>query len=103
MFELVLMLFPAFSSLSESFFMVKGAALFLQQGGATQGPKTPTHHKNAGGPTYTHNKPCFFLLLGRILCTFELQTKKKKPHIETVFPGGFLLRVNFSVNTLSLT
>lgn len=35
-------------SLSESFFMVKGAALFLQQGGATQGPKTPTHHKNAG-------------------------------------------------------
>ncbi|XP_076613561.1 protein phosphatase Slingshot homolog 1 isoform X2 [Chaetodon auriga] len=35
-------------SLSESFFMVKGAALFLQQGGSTQGPKTPTHHKHAG-------------------------------------------------------
>uniref|UniRef100_A0A8C7X2K5 Protein phosphatase Slingshot homolog 1 n=1 Tax=Oryzias sinensis TaxID=183150 RepID=A0A8C7X2K5_9TELE len=35
-------------SLSESFFMVKGAALFLQQGGATQEPKTPTHHKHAG-------------------------------------------------------
>ncbi|XP_036070327.1 protein phosphatase Slingshot homolog 1 isoform X2 [Oryzias melastigma] len=34
--------------LSESFFMVKGAALFLQQGGATQEPKTPTHHKHAG-------------------------------------------------------
>lgn len=39
----------AFSSLSESFFMVKGAALFLQQGGNTQEPKTPTHHKHAGG------------------------------------------------------
>ncbi|XP_068562217.1 protein phosphatase Slingshot homolog 1 isoform X2 [Cebidichthys violaceus] len=34
--------------LSESFFMVKGAALFLQQGGSAQGPKTPTHHKHAG-------------------------------------------------------
>ncbi|XP_074473722.1 protein phosphatase Slingshot homolog 1 isoform X2 [Sebastes fasciatus] len=34
--------------LSESFFMVKGAALFLQQGGSAQGPKTPTHHKLAG-------------------------------------------------------
>uniref|UniRef100_A0A3B5L046 Uncharacterized protein n=1 Tax=Xiphophorus couchianus TaxID=32473 RepID=A0A3B5L046_9TELE len=37
-----------FSSISESFFMVKGAALFLQQGSNTQGPKTPTHHKHAG-------------------------------------------------------
>nr|XP_055055416.1 protein phosphatase Slingshot homolog 1 [Misgurnus anguillicaudatus] len=36
------------NSLSESFFMVKGAALFLQQGSSTQGPITPTHHKNAG-------------------------------------------------------
>ncbi|XP_071766478.1 protein phosphatase Slingshot homolog 1 [Centroberyx gerrardi] len=35
-------------SLSESFFMVKGAALFLQQGSSTQGPKTPTHHNHAG-------------------------------------------------------
>uniref|UniRef100_A0A671XFJ0 Protein phosphatase Slingshot homolog 1 n=1 Tax=Sparus aurata TaxID=8175 RepID=A0A671XFJ0_SPAAU len=35
-------------NLSESFFMVKGAALFLQQGGNAQGPKTPTHHKHAG-------------------------------------------------------
>ncbi|CAF99252.1 unnamed protein product [Tetraodon nigroviridis] len=35
-------------SLSESFFMVKGAALFLQQGSSTQEPKTPTHHKHAG-------------------------------------------------------
>ncbi|XP_056601518.1 protein phosphatase Slingshot homolog 1 [Triplophysa dalaica] len=35
-------------SLSESFFMVKGAALFLQQGSSTQGPRSPTHHKNAG-------------------------------------------------------
>ncbi|XP_033846256.1 protein phosphatase Slingshot homolog 1 [Periophthalmus magnuspinnatus] len=34
--------------LSESFFMVKGAALFLQQGGAAQDPNTPTHHKHAG-------------------------------------------------------
>ncbi|XP_056313953.1 protein phosphatase Slingshot homolog 1 [Danio aesculapii] len=35
-------------SLSESFFMVKGAALFLQQGSSAQEPRTPTHHKNAG-------------------------------------------------------
>ncbi|XP_035464322.2 protein phosphatase Slingshot homolog 1 isoform X1 [Scophthalmus maximus] len=35
-------------SLSESFFMVKGAALFLQQGGNAQGPETPSHHKHAG-------------------------------------------------------
>uniref|UniRef100_H2TY75 Protein phosphatase Slingshot homolog 1 n=1 Tax=Takifugu rubripes TaxID=31033 RepID=H2TY75_TAKRU len=35
-------------NLSESFFMVKGAALFLQQGSTTQEPKTPTHHKHAG-------------------------------------------------------
>uniref|UniRef100_A0AAQ4S1Z8 Slingshot N-terminal domain-containing protein n=1 Tax=Gasterosteus aculeatus aculeatus TaxID=481459 RepID=A0AAQ4S1Z8_GASAC len=44
------MYFPRlpFPSLSESFFMVKGAALFLQQGGGAQGPKTPTHHKHAG-------------------------------------------------------
>ncbi|CAB1318375.1 unnamed protein product [Coregonus sp. 'balchen'] len=34
--------------LSESFFMVKGAALFLQQGTNALGPKTPTHHKLAG-------------------------------------------------------
>ncbi|KAM6986490.1 protein phosphatase Slingshot homolog 1 [Aplochiton taeniatus] len=35
-------------SLSESFFMVKGAALFLQQGNSAQDPRTPTHHKHAG-------------------------------------------------------
>ncbi|XP_067106456.1 protein phosphatase Slingshot homolog 1 [Osmerus mordax] len=35
-------------SLSESFFMVKGAALFLQQGSSPQGPKTLTHHQHAG-------------------------------------------------------
>ncbi|XP_062814498.1 protein phosphatase Slingshot homolog 1 [Anolis carolinensis] len=36
-------------SLSESFFMVKGAALFLQQGNSPQGPRTSTHlHKHAG-------------------------------------------------------
>ncbi|KAF7667550.1 hypothetical protein LDENG_00057860 [Lucifuga dentata] len=35
-------------SLSESFFMVKGAALFLQQGGNAEEPKTPTHQKHAG-------------------------------------------------------
>ncbi|XP_066512069.1 protein phosphatase Slingshot homolog 1-like [Hoplias malabaricus] len=34
-------------SLSESFFMVKGAALFLQQGSA-QGQRTHPHHKHAG-------------------------------------------------------
>uniref|UniRef100_A0A8C5HJK3 Protein phosphatase Slingshot homolog 1 n=1 Tax=Gouania willdenowi TaxID=441366 RepID=A0A8C5HJK3_GOUWI len=31
-----------------SFFMVKGAALFLQQGCTAEEPKTPTHHKHAG-------------------------------------------------------
>lgn len=44
----MLTLFSTFSSLSESFFMVKGAALFLQQGGNAEEPKTPTHHKHAG-------------------------------------------------------
>ncbi|XP_042297892.1 protein phosphatase Slingshot homolog 1 isoform X2 [Sceloporus undulatus] len=35
--------------LSESFFMVKGAALFLQQGNSPQGPRTLPHpHKHAG-------------------------------------------------------
>ncbi|XP_077377611.1 protein phosphatase Slingshot homolog 1 isoform X2 [Festucalex cinctus] len=34
--------------LSESFFMVKGAALFLQQGSAQQGQKVQPHHKHAG-------------------------------------------------------
>uniref|UniRef100_A0A3Q2YVM0 Protein phosphatase Slingshot homolog 1 n=1 Tax=Hippocampus comes TaxID=109280 RepID=A0A3Q2YVM0_HIPCM len=37
-----------FSSLSESFFMVKGAALFLQQGSSQQGQKVQPHHKHAG-------------------------------------------------------
>uniref|UniRef100_A0ACB8FZB7 Uncharacterized protein n=1 Tax=Sphaerodactylus townsendi TaxID=933632 RepID=A0ACB8FZB7_9SAUR len=37
------------SSLSESFFMVKGAALFLQQGNSPQGPRSLPHpHKHAG-------------------------------------------------------
>ncbi|XP_051923723.1 protein phosphatase Slingshot homolog 1 isoform X1 [Hippocampus zosterae] len=35
-------------SLSESFFMVKGAALFLQQGSSQQGQKVQPHHKHAG-------------------------------------------------------
>ncbi|XP_041742337.1 protein phosphatase Slingshot homolog 1 isoform X1 [Coregonus clupeaformis] len=35
-------------SLSESFFMVKGAALFLQQGSSPQGHKAQPHHKHAG-------------------------------------------------------
>uniref|UniRef100_A0ABM5F1M0 protein-serine/threonine phosphatase n=1 Tax=Pogona vitticeps TaxID=103695 RepID=A0ABM5F1M0_9SAUR len=36
-------------SLSESFFMVKGAALFLQQGSSPQGPRSLPHpHKHAG-------------------------------------------------------
>ncbi|KAI5091359.1 protein phosphatase Slingshot homolog 1 isoform X2 [Silurus meridionalis] len=34
--------------LSESFLMVKGAALFLQQGSSAQGPRTQSHHKHAG-------------------------------------------------------
>ncbi|KAJ8378267.1 hypothetical protein AAFF_G00244710 [Aldrovandia affinis] len=34
--------------LSESFFMVKGAALFLQQGSTPQCQKVHPHHKNAG-------------------------------------------------------
>lgn len=37
-----------FCSLSESFFMVKGAALFLQQGSSHQGQKAHPHHKHAG-------------------------------------------------------
>ncbi|XP_052412708.1 protein phosphatase Slingshot homolog 1 isoform X1 [Carassius gibelio] len=35
-------------SLSESFFMVKGAALFLQQGSCPQGQRVHPHHKHAG-------------------------------------------------------
>ncbi|KAM4052878.1 protein phosphatase Slingshot homolog 1-like [Anomaloglossus baeobatrachus] len=36
-------------SLSDSFFMVKGAALFLQQGNSFQGQRSLLHlHKNAG-------------------------------------------------------
>ncbi|XP_034727850.1 protein phosphatase Slingshot homolog 1 isoform X1 [Etheostoma cragini] len=35
-------------SLSESFFMVKGAALFLQQGSSQQSQKAHPHHKHAG-------------------------------------------------------
>ncbi|XP_067295378.1 protein phosphatase Slingshot homolog 1 isoform X1 [Pseudorasbora parva] len=35
-------------SLSESFFMVKGAALFLQQGSCPQGQRGHPHHKHAG-------------------------------------------------------
>ncbi|KAM4577238.1 protein phosphatase Slingshot homolog 1 isoform 1-T1 [Odontesthes bonariensis] len=35
-------------SLSESFFMVKGAALFLQQGSSHQDQKAHPHHKHAG-------------------------------------------------------
>uniref|UniRef100_A0A4W6G9U4 Protein phosphatase Slingshot homolog 1 n=1 Tax=Lates calcarifer TaxID=8187 RepID=A0A4W6G9U4_LATCA len=45
---LVTPLFHLFCSLSESFFMVKGAALFLQQGSSQQGQKAHPHHKHAG-------------------------------------------------------
>uniref|UniRef100_A0A8C6MAQ5 Protein phosphatase Slingshot homolog 1 n=2 Tax=Nothobranchius furzeri TaxID=105023 RepID=A0A8C6MAQ5_NOTFU len=38
----------AVCSLSESFFMVKGAALFLQQGSSQQGQKAHPPHKHAG-------------------------------------------------------
>ncbi|KAK1892026.1 Protein phosphatase Slingshot like 1 [Dissostichus eleginoides] len=34
--------------LSESYFMVKGAALFLQQGSSNEGQKAHPHHKHAG-------------------------------------------------------
>uniref|UniRef100_A0A8C1D861 Protein phosphatase Slingshot homolog 1 n=1 Tax=Cyprinus carpio carpio TaxID=630221 RepID=A0A8C1D861_CYPCA len=37
-----------FYSLSESFLMVKGAALFLQQGSCPQGQRGHPHHKHAG-------------------------------------------------------
>uniref|UniRef100_A0A8C2ABZ7 Protein phosphatase Slingshot homolog 1 n=1 Tax=Cyprinus carpio TaxID=7962 RepID=A0A8C2ABZ7_CYPCA len=37
-----------FFSLSESFLMVKGAALFLQQGSCPQGQRGHPHHKHAG-------------------------------------------------------
>uniref|UniRef100_A0A8C2HTQ9 Protein phosphatase Slingshot homolog 1 n=1 Tax=Cyprinus carpio TaxID=7962 RepID=A0A8C2HTQ9_CYPCA len=40
--------FLPFYSLSESFFMVKGAALFLQQGSCPQGQRVHPHHKHAG-------------------------------------------------------
>uniref|UniRef100_A0A3Q3AZC9 Protein phosphatase Slingshot homolog 1 n=1 Tax=Kryptolebias marmoratus TaxID=37003 RepID=A0A3Q3AZC9_KRYMA len=39
---------PFVRSLSESFFMVKGAALFLQQGSSQQGQKAHPPHKHAG-------------------------------------------------------
>ncbi|KAI5608238.1 protein phosphatase Slingshot-like 1 isoform X2 [Silurus asotus] len=35
------------SSLCESFYMVKGAALFLQQGGIASCPKTQLHQENS--------------------------------------------------------
>uniref|UniRef100_A0A3B4ZZJ1 Protein phosphatase Slingshot homolog 1 n=1 Tax=Stegastes partitus TaxID=144197 RepID=A0A3B4ZZJ1_9TELE len=38
--------------LSESFFMVKGAALFLQQGSSQQGQKAHPHHKHADLPQH---------------------------------------------------
>lgn len=62
-------------SLSESFFMVKGAALFLQQGGSTQGPKTPTHHKHAGGNRVTQKHTKFFLFY---LCSLHKQDPRQK-------------------------
>ncbi|TMS03900.1 Protein phosphatase Slingshot-like protein 1 [Larimichthys crocea] len=44
-------------SLSESFFMVKGAALFLQQGSSHQGQKAHPHHKHAGEKHDRHDTP----------------------------------------------
>lgn len=51
-----------FCSLSESFFMVKGAALFLQQGSSHQGQKAHPHHKHAGGNHKTQHSesPCCY-------------------------------------------
>ncbi|NXK85639.1 SSH1 phosphatase, partial [Formicarius rufipectus] len=44
-----------FCSLSESFFMVKGAALFLQQGNSSQGQRSLQHpHKHAGSDLPQH-------------------------------------------------
>lgn len=66
---------PLFCSLSESFFMVKGAALFLQQGSSHQGQKAHPHHKHAGenhkaqhskSPCcYPHHLPKFISLISR--------------------------------------
>jgi len=51
-----------FSSLSESFFMVKGAALFLQQGNSAQGQRSLQHpHKHAGSSS-NHRLKCPFPL-----------------------------------------
>lgn len=44
----------SFPSLSESFFMVKGAALFLQQGNSPQGQRSLQHpHKHAGNLSFS--------------------------------------------------
>lgn len=48
--------------------MVKGAALFLQQGGNAQEPKTPTHHKHAGRNKWNHIRS--FLLLFFFFCPY---------------------------------
>uniref|UniRef100_A0A672FQN0 Uncharacterized protein n=1 Tax=Salarias fasciatus TaxID=181472 RepID=A0A672FQN0_SALFA len=55
--------------------MVKGAALFLQQGGSTQGPKTPTHHKHAGR---INTEGSFPVVLAQIICTVEWKGKQRK-------------------------
>lgn len=62
-----------FSSISESFFMVKGAALFLQQGSNTQGPKTPAHHKHAGMNKSTQTSKA--LTSAQVICTTKVKTK----------------------------
>lgn len=63
--------------------MVKGAALFLQQGGNsnTQDPRTPTHHKHAGTSTQpvsvsadlllTTGQSIYLLLVGEKLYCFS--------------------------------
>lgn len=56
--------------------MVKGAALFLQQGGNAQGPKTPTHHKHAGRSKHSNaqKKLCFVVFLP----IFSAQTSSRQ-------------------------
>uniref|UniRef100_A0A3Q1C3M7 Protein phosphatase Slingshot homolog 1 n=1 Tax=Amphiprion ocellaris TaxID=80972 RepID=A0A3Q1C3M7_AMPOC len=74
---------------SESFFMVKGAALFLQQGGSTQGPKTPTHHKHAGRNKHAHNgKLCFLLLCPDSAVRLESGWSDRVRYMVVIYTNG---------------
>ncbi len=67
------LLFHSFCSLSESFFMVKGAALFLQQGSSQQGQKAHPHHKHAGkNHKAQHSKSNLLITSTYPSCGFDL-------------------------------